>query len=164
MERPELRTSTGLHRRRGLTSLALFVSFLLLLGASVGIWVGPGAWYLALDKPAASLSPRQFSAIALVGYIIIGVVGWRLWWGPRQMIARIVWVIQVVLSLAWPITFFGAHQTWFAFAILFVLWAMLGALLVLISSRDMRLTGAFLLLMAWVGYCAGLVLYIAVRN
>lgn len=164
VERPELLTSAGLRQKHGLVSLALFIAILLLLGASAGIWAGPDAWYVALHKPAGSPSPRLFSTLALIGYIVTGIVGWRLWWGPRRLTARIVWFAQVILSLGWQVAFFGAHQTWLAFAILFVLWAMLGALLILISSRDMRLIGAFLLLMAWVGYCAGLVLYIAVQN
>lgn len=126
--------------------------------------MGPDAWYVALDKPVLSPSPRLFSALSLIGYIVIGTVGWRLWWGPRRTTARIVWLVQVALSLGWQVAFFGAHQTWLAFAILFVLWALLGALLVLLSSQDIKLVGAFLFLIAWVGYCAGLVLYIAVQN
>lgn len=105
----------------------VLVPLVLLLGLASG-WVsnsGYGnAWFDALRKPAFMPPGWAFGAAWTVLYILMGfalalIVAARRARGREVAIA--LFVVQLILNLAWSPLFFAAHQVTAAFALILIL-------------------------------------------
>jgi len=96
---------------------ALFlVPLVVLLGLTSGLVSGStaqSAWFAALEKPAIFPPPATFGIVWSVLYALMGLAFALVCaaWGARhRRAATVVFVLQLVLNLAWSPVFFGGHQ------------------------------------------------------
>ncbi|MBV1918611.1 MAG: tryptophan-rich sensory protein [Sphingomonadaceae bacterium] len=133
----------------------LLVPVIILLGVVSAQFGGSGPenpWFAALEKPELYPPPWIFG---LLWTVLYGLMGFSLAlvlsaYGARgRGLATLVFVIQLVLALAWPPVFFGAHQiTW---ALMLIAALDLAVLLMLGLFWRIR-TFAALLLLPYLGW------------
>lgn len=132
------------------------VPLILLLGFASGSVAPSGdenLWFAALDKPAIMPPGWAFSVAWSILYILMGlalalVLNAR---GSRKRPpALILFVVQLVLNLAWTPVFFGMHQVVPALAIIAALVVLL-ALTIWLFWQVRRTAGMLLLpYLAWI--------------
>jgi tryptophan-rich sensory protein len=85
----------------------------------------PG-WYSTLKKPFFNPPPWLFAPVWTVIYIMIATAAYLVWKlrsrKPAYIIARSVYIIQLVLNFSWSIVFFGLHQVLGAMIVIILLW------------------------------------------
>lgn len=139
-------------RSRAYGMLLLFL--LIVAGVSFfGAQFRPGAWYQQLLKPGWTPPNWIFPIVWSVLYLMIAVAGWLIFSGS-DVIAKSLWVIQMVLNGIWSWLFFGMHLIGFALVDIVALFVCLSWLL---ASRISR-AAAWLLApyLIWVAYAAAL--------
>jgi tryptophan-rich sensory protein len=107
---------------------ALFlVPLLLLLGFVSGKIAGSGAdnpWFAPLAKPGTFPPPAAFAIVWTVLYALMGVafaLVCSAWGARRRAWAIALFVIQLLINLAWSPVFFGLHEMWIALGVLLAL-------------------------------------------
>ena len=76
---------------RALALLAVFLLVVIAVGGLIGVANVPGAWYLALHKPAFNPPNWIFAPVWLVLYELIAIAGWRTFladWGAIRLCFR----------------------------------------------------------------------------
>jgi len=112
--------------------------------------------YASLEQPAFAPPSWVFGPVWTVLYAMIGVAGWLFWrrqvWSP----VLALWVVQLVLNLAWTPLFFGAGQRGLALVDI-VLLDLLVAATVVLGWRTSR-PAALLLVpyLAWTCFATAL--------
>ena len=146
------------------------VPLILLLGFASGRVAPSGdenPWFVALDKPAIMPPAWAFPAAWSVLYILMGlalalVLNAR---GSRKRRpALILFVVQLLLNLAWTPVFFGMHQVVAALAIIAAL--IVSVVLTAWLFWQVRRTAGMLLLpyLAWICFAFVLLYQIHQRN
>lgn len=135
-------------------ALILFLVLVAGGGLGIGFLTAPGDWYARLAKPSFNPPGWVFAPVWTVLYVLIAVVGWRIWrTAPAGWPMRLWWA-QLMLNFLWSPIFFSAHQIGPA---LFVILLLLAAILALIALawRQHRLA-AWLLApyAAWVAFAS----------
>lgn len=132
-----------------------------LLAGYMGWYPGlPGmpAWYAGLVKPVFSPPSWVFSPAWIISFILMGFTLFLiLQAGTRQhdvSAGLILFIGQLLLSIAWAYNFFGTHAIFFAFLFMIALFATL--LCAVIQIFRFSVTGGMLLLpyLVWVFYLA----------
>jgi translocator protein len=107
---------------------ALFlVPLVLLLGFLSGMVAGSTAsnpWFVGLTKPGTYPPPATFGVVWTVLYALIGVAFALVCaaWGARFRTAAIaLFVLQLLINLAWSPVFFALHEIKLALAVLLAL-------------------------------------------
>ncbi len=120
--------------------------------------------YRALDLPPYAPPSWLFGPTWSVLYLLIGVAGWLLWRAGGWDRVMSLWVVQLLLNLAWTPLFFAAGLYTVALVEIVALAAAV-ALLVVWSWRRSR-TAAWLLVpyLAWVCFATALNAGIVVLN
>ncbi len=132
----------------------LVVSF---AAGAVGSRYMPGAWYVALTKPAWTPPSGVFGPVWTVLYVLMAVAAWLVWrragfTGSR--LALTLFLAQLALNALWSYLFFGIHRPDLAFLEIVVLWAVILWVTVLFW-RKVPLAGALMLpYLAWVGFAS----------
>jgi tryptophan-rich sensory protein len=138
--------------------LVIAVALPLVVAALSGLATSKGVetWYPTLVKPSFNPPAWVFGPVWTVLYIMMGVAAYLVWIrgidtdGVR--VALTVFVIQLALNGLWSILFFGMHQPGWALVEIVVLWAAIGAT-VLLFWRVAPAAGALLLpYWAWVSF------------
>jgi tryptophan-rich sensory protein len=83
------------------------------------------SWYRALVKPSFNPPDRVFGPAWTILYALMAVAAWRVWrrkGDPGRRPALILYVVQLVLNLTWPLVFFGAQRIGPALAEILALW------------------------------------------
>ena len=157
--------------RASLLRWSLFtVPLVLGLGFLSGRVAGSGpanAWFSALVKPGLYPPPATFGIVWSILYVMIGVslaMVLSARGAPGRGIALAVFVVQLLLNLAWSPVFFMAHQPRAALVVLLVLVvAVMGT--VALFWRIRTFAGALLLpYLAWVLFASVLNWQIAALN
>jgi len=148
--------STG-QLRASLLRWALFlVPGILLLGLLSAQYAGSGLndpWFAALEMPEVYPPPGTFFIVWIVLYAMMGLA-LAMVASARGAVGRPlaigIFVLQLVLNLAWPPLFFAAHQITAALGLLVVL--DLAVILTVVLFRKVRPVAALLLLpyLAWI--------------
>jgi tryptophan-rich sensory protein len=141
---------------RALPALALFIALVVLGGMAIGYVTRPGAWFLALNKPAFNPPGWVFGPVWTALYVMIGAAGWRLWRAHRGSAAMKWWWGQLLLNYLWSPAFFGLHHPALALAVIV---ALLAAIIATMAAAWPRDRFAALLLapyLAWVGFATAL--------
>ncbi len=121
---------------------------------------GPGnPWFDALVKPDIYPPPAAFGIVWSILYLMMGIALAMICsaWGARgRAVAITVFLVQVILNLAWTPLFFGAHQISFALYLLAALDVMV--LVTIIAFWRVRKLAAVLLVpyLAWVLFATAL--------
>jgi translocator protein len=130
------------------------------LAAFVGSrFTDTGAWFRALEQPAWAPPDRVFGPVWTVLYTLMGIAAWLVWRarGFRGAPTALgLFLVQLVLNVAWSGLFFALQRPDLAFAEIVVLWAAIVATVVAFW-RVRPLAGALLLpYLAWVTFAAAL--------
>jgi tryptophan-rich sensory protein len=102
------------------------VPFLLLVvggGLLIGAVTRPGAWYDGLAKPPFNPPGWVFGPVWTLLYVMIAVVGWRIWRRERGGWPMRLWWAQLALNFLWSPVFFAAHLPGLAFVVLLLMGA-----------------------------------------
>lgn len=115
-------------------------------------------WYATLNEPPGTPPNWLFGPVWAILYSLIGIAFALIWHyapaGPAKRTALTIFVIQLVLNLAWSPVFFAMHQMGFALIIIACLW---GAIVLnIIHFRRLHALSGLLLLpyLAWVSYAS----------
>jgi benzodiazapine receptor len=139
--------------------LVVSVGLCLAVGA-LGGWVAAGSvatWYPTLAKPSFTPPDGLFGPVWTALHVLMGVAAWRVWCraglrarrGPLALFA-----LQLALTLAWSVVFFGAHRIGGAVVIIVTLEAAILATIAAFRRID-GLAAALLLPYAlWVAFAA----------
>lgn len=154
--------SSGQLRMSFLRVALVTVPLILFLGIVSGVVAGSGSdnvWFAGLAKPAAMPPAWIFPVAWTILYILIGlalalIVGAR--GASGRGIAIGLFLVQLVLNLAWSPVFFGAHKLGLAFAIILLM--ILATLATTLAFARIRRQAALLMLpyLAWICFAAWL--------
>lgn len=97
-------------------------------GAGMGMLFGPDAWFAELSKPLWNPPGWLFAPVWTTLYVLMGISVWLVRKqadASRQekRKATQLFLVQLLLNLAWTPLFFGLHRPLWAFAEICVLWA-----------------------------------------
>lgn len=150
----------------------VFISFAvpLLVGALGSLATRPaiGTWYAGLNKPVFTPPGWLFGPAWTVLYILMGLAAYLVWSrglaAPGVKVALIVFLVQLLLNLAWSFIFFAARSPFWGFVEILVLWVAIAVTIVLFF-RVRPLAGWLLLpYIGWVSFAAVLNAAIMVLN
>lgn len=119
--------------------LSLFACVFLTLAAGMisGAANRPDAWYAALVKPLWTPPGWIFVPVWIVLYVLMGVALWLIWERRSARLSSMaitLFMIQLILNVAWSWFFFGLHSPALAFADICLLWAAILATILLFAS------------------------------
>lgn len=130
-----------------------FVAGVLVLGGVIGASSAPDEWYRALDKPVFNPPDWVFAPVWTVLYAMMGYAGYRVW---RALGARSaafgLWILQLVLNLAWTPIFFQGHSLPLASIEIVLLLGAIGAFMVTVREREWVSFLLFIPYALWVGF------------
>jgi tryptophan-rich sensory protein len=135
-------------------SLVLFILLTVGGGLLIGALNIPGAWYAALEKPPFNPPSWVFGPVWTALYVLIGIVGWRIWRRDSGGWAMRLWWAQLVLNFAWSPVFFTLHQVGAALAIVLALLATVVAFIGLAWRLDRTAAWLFIPYAAWVAFAS----------
>jgi tryptophan-rich sensory protein len=145
------------------------VPLILLLGLASGWLSNSGygnSWFDALAKPAFMPPAWVFPLAWTLLYILMGIAVAKVIARdtPARRPALILFVVQLILNLAWSPVFFGLHQARAGFAIIALL--TLGVAVTILLFARVRRSAALLMLpyLAWLVFAACLNLAIVRLN
>lgn len=135
-------------------SLCLFIAGVVGAGIAIGAVFTPGEWYAALEKPWFNPPSWVFAPVWTALYVLIGIVGWRVWHKAHDAGLRLLWIIQMALNFAWSPAFFGAQSPLLG---LLVILPLLVAILAFIwRAREIESASAMMFLpySVWVAFAS----------
>ncbi len=132
----------------------VFVAAVLGLGLLIGYNNIPGEWYQSLAKPAFNPPNWVFAPVWSILYVMIGIVGARMFLDHRRTTAMRLWLAQMILNFLWSPLFFGMQDI--SSALIVIIALLIGvAGFVIASWRQDRISALlFLPYLAWVAYAA----------
>ncbi len=142
-------------------------AFLLLVmggGILIGTLTAPGGWYADLNKPPFNPPNWIFGPAWTVLYILIAMVGWRVWETAKFPTLMKLWWLQLGLNFLWSPVFFGMQQPWIALVIILALLAVIVIFVIRSWNTDRVSAIAFLPYAVWVAFASVLNLSIAYLN
>jgi tryptophan-rich sensory protein len=98
---------------------------LCLAAAGLGSRFFPDPWYEHLAKPALLPADWVFPAVWTFLYLTMALAAWHVWQRrhlPGTTVALALFIVQLLLNVAWPWLFFGLHRPDLAFAEIVILW------------------------------------------
>lgn len=132
--------------------LPFFVAVVVLSGMVIGLLTAPGAWYAGLLKPPFNPPNWLFGPVWTVLYVMIGVVGWRVWTKTSDGGLRALWLGQMALNFLWSPAFFTAQNPALALVVIAALLASLVAFMLRARSHDPLSIVLFVPYLAWVSF------------
>jgi translocator protein len=136
--------------------LVLIVFLVLVVGGglAIGYLTAPGEWYARLAKPAFNPPGWIFGPVWTVLYVLIAVVGWRVWQRDRAGWPMKLWWTQLALNFLWSPVFFAAHQIGLALLVILVLLAAILAFIATAWRQDRVAAWLFVPYAAWVAFAS----------
>ncbi|WP_180900448.1 TspO/MBR family protein [Martelella soudanensis] len=132
---------------------ALFIVGVAAAGLLAGFLNMPGEWYASLAKPPFNPPDWLFGPVWTVLYVFIGWAGARSFLSRRAHPATFgLWVVQLVLNLAWMPVFFGLHMMVPALIIILVLLLAILAFIARTRQHDRLSAGLFVPYALWVAF------------
>ena len=122
-------------------------------------------WYAALQKPWFTPPNWLFAPVWLTLYFLMGVTLYLLWEKrPQSGSALAAFGVQLVLNIAWSAVFFGAHELFYGFVVIAMLWVAI--LVTMLLSFRLSKSAATLLVpyILWVTIASALNYYVWVLN
>lgn len=119
----------------------------------------PG-WYATLAKPSFSPPSWIFAPVWTLLYILMGLAAAIVWQRGLQNLqvrtALVVFLIQLILNMLWPILFFGLRSPLYGLVDILFLWVMI--LVTIAQFSKVSVPAALLLIpyILWVTFASGL--------
>ena len=135
-------------------SLILFLVIVLGGGLVLGFLTTPGEWHAGLAKPSFNPPAWLFGPAWTVLYILIAIVGWRVWQRDRGGLPMKLWWVQMALNFLWTPVYFGAHQIGLAFVVILLMLAAILAFIVTAWRVDRVAPWLFVPYAAWVAFAS----------
>lgn len=133
----------------------IFILGVLAAGLLSGFLNMPGEWYSALAKPPFNPPNWLFAPAWTVLYVLIG------WAGARSYLRRGenphafgLWIVQLVLNLAWMPVFFGLHMMVPAMVVILALLLVILAFIGRTRYQDSLSAALFAPYALWVAFAA----------
>ena len=153
-----------------ITKLVISVLICLLAGFMGSFFTAPSipTWYATLKKPSFNPPDWLFAPVWTTLFFLMGISLYLVWSKglDKEGVKRAVFifVIQLVLNIAWSFLFFGLKSPFFAFLEIILLW--LAILITIIRFYPISKTAAFLLLpyIIWVSFASILNFFIVRLN
>lgn len=139
--------------------LVIFVALCLAAGGLGAMATTPEIdnWYRTLDKPSWNPPDYVFGPVWTLLYVLMGLAAWRIWQfaGLRQAATPLgLFMIQLLLNIAWSWIFFGAHAIGAALVEIVLLWAAILATTIAFFRRSPLAGGLMLPYLAWVTFAS----------
>ena len=115
-------------RARDILRLVVSIVISQLAGGLGAIFTTPAipTWYASLNKPAFNPPNTVFFPVWTTLYTLMGIAAFLVWrkglHERRVRVALVIFVIQLVLNLAWTIIFFGLYSLFGAVVAIVFLW------------------------------------------
>ncbi len=145
-------------------SYILFIGFVVGAGLLAGLTNMPGDWYQSLEKPFFNPPPWLFGPVWTTLYVMIGIVGARIWQRAPKSAAMQLWFAQMAFNLMWSPAFFGLQNPELALAVIVGMLVTIVAFMVKAKPIDRISTLLFVPYLAWVSFAGILNLSIAWLN
>jgi len=137
--------------------VAICCVVILVLGGLGGFLTsGNMGWYELLKRPPGTPDGWVFGPVWTVLYLMMGVSLALLWQNParapRARRAIVLFIVQLLLNLAWTPVFFGLQRIDIALGVIVALW--IAIVVAIAAARPVSRTAAWLLVpyYAWVSY------------
>ena len=134
--------------KRSFAVLIFFIAACLAVGylGSLATSYSLQNWYLGIRKPPLNPPNWVFAPVWSVLYIMMAIVGWRLWAlrSARKNHLRILFVLQLIFNALWSLLFFGLRNPFFGLVDILLLWAIL-LFLTCTSWRADKISGLLLI-------------------
>lgn len=147
-----------------IVSYILFIGFVVGAGLLAGLTNMPGDWYQSLEKPFFNPPPWLFGPVWTTLYVMIGIVGARIWQRAPKSAAMQLWFAQMAFNLMWSPAFFGLQNPELALAVIVGMLVTIVAFMVKAKPIDRISTLLFVPYLAWVSFAGILNLSIAWLN
>ncbi len=138
-----------------IVSIVPFV-LLTLAAAAMGAQFRPGAWYVALQKPAWTPPGWLFGPVWTVLYVMIALAGWIAWRRQGWSAATGLWLVALAANGAWSWLFFGRQAIGAALVDILVLWLAIAAFIVATWRASRSASLLFVPYLAWVSFATAL--------
>lgn len=117
-------------------------------------------WYRTIQKPSFNPPPALFGPVWTTLYVLMGIASYLVWQRRKQIgfaqQATAIYVVQLLLNLAWTFIFFSFHEISLALADILLL---LAAIIInaAVFYRVHKWAGLlFIPYILWVGFAAAL--------
>ncbi|MGO4619271.1 TspO/MBR family protein [Ensifer sp. 2YAB10] len=130
----------------------VFVAAVLGLGLLIGYNNIPGEWYQSLAKPAFNPPNWVFAPVWSILYVIIGIVGARMFLDHRRTAAMRLWLAQMILNFLWSPLFFGMQDISSALIVIIALLIAVAGFAIASWRQDRISALLFLPYLAWVAF------------
>lgn len=147
-----------------IVSYILFIGFVVGAGLIAGLTNMPGEWYQSLEKPFFNPPSWLFGPVWTTLYVMIGIVGARIWQRAPKSAAMQLWFAQMAFNLMWSPAFFGLQNPELALAVIVGMLVTIVAFMVKAKPIDRISTLLFVPYLAWVSFAGILNLSIAWLN
>jgi tryptophan-rich sensory protein len=135
--------------------LLLFILVTAAIGAAGSLLTQPNipTWYAQLNHPSITPPNWVFAPVWTTLYVLMAVAAWRVWRVTGlKSVELLAWGLQLALTFAWSVIFFGLHRIGAALVEILLLDLAILYTLLLFWRRD-AIAGALLLpYLAWTGF------------
>jgi len=124
--------------------------------ATTGAMFQPGDWYQTIAKPSFTPPGWLFGPVWTVIYVLIAIAGWLVWRAEGVGVLLGVWVLQLLLNMAWSWIMFDRHEIGWALVDILALWGTIAVFIVLAWPKSMVAALLFCVYLAWVTFATAL--------
>lgn len=134
--------------------LILSIIFVVGMGLLIGYLNVPGEWYAGLNKPWFNPPNWLFAPVWTILYVLIAVVGWRIWFITERSDLKALWAVQMALNFLWSPAFFGAQRPALGLVVILPLLAVIILFIARVRKVDPPSASMFLPYAAWVAFAS----------
>ncbi len=147
--------------------LATWLIFLLAISSIIGVVTNAGKddWYETLAKSSLTPPGWVFGVVWPILYLMIGVVGWRIWQSTAPSRGALIrlYIAQLFLNWGWSFAFFTFHQIALGYLWITVLALVVAVLIARLWSSDRMAAWLLFPYLAWLlfaSYLSGSIWYL----
>ncbi|PWS26611.1 TspO protein [Pedobacter yonginense] len=153
-----------------------FLAFILNLALTLSIGALGGlataqsvkVWYPTLNKPSFNPPNWLFAPVWTTLYILIGIAAYLVWLKRKEIVhfprTVAIYLIQLILNLAWSFIFFYLHEIGFALAEIILMLIVIVVNAVMFYKIDKRAGYLFIPYILWVSFASFLTYNILILN
>lgn len=139
-------------------SLVIFLVACFAVAALGSIATNPEihGWYATINKPSWTPPNWLFGPVWTLLYAMMAVAAWLIWRRIGWSSAITLFIVQLILNLAWSFIFFKFHSPGLAFIEIVLLWMAIAATIWKFSSTSQPATLLLVPYLLWVTFAAAL--------